>query len=191
MVVALREIKQQHCEAVRKEFRYHRRVLNRFFKKKPTVSKVSILLLQKKLERYGSERLNTAMQRAWWKPYDEKTFFALSIFDGNGAMIKAFGRFFSMVHSERWLSSKELGDHELPSWAVHTGYSSLEYGCPGGVPPGEERGMLYGLLGLLRAELITPQTVGLFFTEERVFLKNTAELQKQLRSGKSLDPTTM
>jgi hypothetical protein len=124
---------QPLANAVQNQFRYNRCMLDWLFrKKKPPVSGISILLLQKRLERYSTERVNEAMQRAWRKEYDPETFFALSIFDGEGATVKALGAFFGILHFDRWLTSKELGDLQLPAWAVHAGYSSLEYACHGG-----------------------------------------------------------
>ena len=160
-----------------------------FWKKKPPVSGISIFLLQKRLERYSTERLNEAMQRVWRKEYDPEKFFALSIFDGEGATVKALGAFFGIRHFDRWLNSKELGDLELPAWAVHAGYSSLEYACPGGIPQGELRHKVYALMGLLCAELLSSETVGILFPEERVLVPNTSEFQKRVRSGLPLDPT--
>ena len=55
-----------------------------------------------------------------------------------------------MCHFDRRLERKELGDVELPNWAEHSGYSSVEYKSPGGVPEGDVR----EFLGLLCAELI-------------------------------------
>jgi hypothetical protein len=68
-----------------------------------------------------------------------------------------------MRHFDRMLERKELGDVELPNWAEHSGYSSVEYKCPGGVPEGEVREQMYGFLGLLCAELISENCSGLFF----------------------------
>jgi hypothetical protein len=67
--------------------------LLQFFRKKspPEPTGISILLLQKRLERFSTERLNAAMQRGWHRDHDPQTFFALSIFDGDGALVK-FGK---------------------------------------------------------------------------------------------------
>jgi hypothetical protein len=158
-------------------------MLDRFFaKKKPPVSGISILLLQRHLERFSTDRLNLSMQRAWRQQYDAQKFFALSIFDGDGAVLKVRDVFYGIRHFERRLGPAELGDMELPRWANHAGYSSIECACPGGVPIGEPRSVMYVFLGLLCAELITAETVGIFFSEEHLLFANDADLCKRLRS---------
>jgi hypothetical protein len=162
-----------------------------FKKKKPAVSGVSILLLQRPLERFSTERLNIAMQRGWRRQYDPQKFYALSIFDGEGATVKFESAFFTILHVDRWLDPQELGDRELPEWAIHSGHSRFEYKCPGGVPEGELRQKMYGFMGLLCAELITSQTVAIYFVEEHVLVQNNEALSKQLRSGEPLSPAAL
>jgi hypothetical protein len=166
-------------------------MLNRFFKRKPSVSGLSILLLQREIDRFSTERLNTAMQRAWRKDHDSKNFYALSLLDGEGAVIKAVGAYFGILHFDHRISSKELGDVELLSWAVHNAYSKLEFKCPGGVPEGDVRNEMCGFLALLCAELVSVKTSALFFCEERVLLQNTPALVNLLRSGQNLNPTAL
>jgi hypothetical protein len=162
-----------------------------FSKKKLPVAGISILLLQQRLERFSTERLNAAMQRAWRQEYNPQTFFALSIFDGDGATIKVGKAYFTMMHFDHRLTSRELGELTLPDWAAHNAYSSLEYGCPGGVPIGDIRQHLYGFLALLCADLISDRTMGLFFTEEHVLLPTSPEICTMLRSGQNLDPVAL
>jgi hypothetical protein len=162
-------------------------VFERLFKKKnPPASGVSIVLLQKQLERFSTDRLNTAMQLGWRREHDKQRFFAVSIFDGEAALLKLGSAYFTLRHFDRQLNSNELGKVQLPGWAVHGAHSSVGYRCPGGVPRGELRDGMYRLLGLLCAELITPQTAGLFFPEERCLFENTSDLCERLRSGNSL-----
>jgi len=162
-----------------------------FKKKTPKVSGIGIVFLQRPMDHFSTERLNEAMQKGWRKKYDEQKFYAVSIFDDEGAVIKFKNLYFTILHVDRWLDSKELGDHALPVWAIHGGHSRLEYKCPGGIPPGEVRWKMYGFMGLLCAKLLTPQTVGLFFTEERVLVQITPDLCNQLRSGRPLNPVTL
>ena len=68
------------------------------------------------------------MQRGWRRAYDSQAFFASSIFDGDGAVLKVGTFYVTMRHFERRLEAEELGDLELPNWAVHSGYSSIEIG---------------------------------------------------------------
>jgi hypothetical protein len=129
--------------------RYHIGVLKRLFRKnKPEPTGVSILLLQKRLKRFSTEELNSAMQRGWRRAYDPQKFFASSIFDEDGAVLKVGTFYVTMQHFDRRLEAKQLGDLELPNWAVHSGYSSVEYKCPTGVPEGEQRDFMYGFLAL-------------------------------------------
>jgi hypothetical protein len=166
-------------------------MLERLFKRaKPErePTGVSILLLQKRLERFSTEQLNVAMQRGWRRNYDSQAFFASSIFDGDGAVLKVGTFFVTMRHFDRRLEAKELGDLELPNWAVHSAYSSIEYKCPDGVPEGKLREQMYGFLALLCAELLTDNNSGIFFLEERVAISSDSSLRDKLRCGEPLNP---
>jgi hypothetical protein len=165
-------------------------MLHRLLKKKPIVSGISILLLQREIDRFSTDTLNAAMQRAWRKPYDPHTFYATSL-DGEGAVIKAVGAYFSLLHFDHRLTSSDLGGTELPQWALHNAHTRVEYGCPGGVPESELRHRMYGFLGLLCAELVSDKTRGLFFSEERILLRNTPALLKLLRSGQDVNPNVI
>jgi hypothetical protein len=165
-------------------------MLKWLFRKKPTVPGISILFLQREIDRFSTDRLNAAMQRAWRKPYDPQNFYAVSL-DDEGAIIKAVGAYFPVLHFDHRITSKELDDLELPQWAIHNAHSSLEYGCPGGVPEGEVRNRMYAFLGLLCAELVSEKTRGILFTEERVLLQNTPALLRLLRSGQDLNPKSV
>ena len=164
-------------------------VLNRLFRRdNPEPTGVSILLLQKRLKRFSTEELNVAMQRGWRRAYDSQAFFASSIFDGDGAVLKVGTFYVTMRHFERRLEAEELGDLELPNWAVHSGYSSIEYKWPGGVPEGEQRDFMYGFLALLCAELLTENSSGIFFLEDRVAIPHGSQFRERLRSGQPLNP---
>lgn len=164
-------------------------MLKRFFKRaKPEPTRVSILLLQKRLNRFSTEELNSAMQRGWRRSYNNQKFFALSIFDADGAVLKVGTFYVMMRHFDRRLERKELGDLELPQWGDHSGYSSVEYKCPEGVPEGESRDNMYGFLALLCAELLSDNSSGIFFLEERVAIPNDFRLRDNLRSGQPLNP---
>src|ERR1700688_4533783 len=130
------------------------------------VSGVSIIFLQKRLERFTTERLSLAMKNGWRRDHDPVTFFATTVGDGEGAIVKFNGMFITVQHFDHRLGVALLGDQEFPRWAVHQAYSSVTYACPGGIPVEEVRDQFYGFLGLLCAELIDENTSGLFFTEE-------------------------
>lgn len=167
-------------------------MLERLFKKKaPEPTGVSILLLQKSLTRFTDEKLNHAMQSGWRRTYDDQKFFACSIFDGDGAVLKVGTFYVTMQHFDRRLERKELGEMELPNWAIHSAYSSVEYKCPAGVPEGDERDKMYGFLALVCAELLTANSSGIFFLEERVVIPNDARLRDRLRSGQPLNPRAL
>ena len=91
----------------------------------------------------------------------------------------------------RRLEANELGDLELPEWAIHSAYSSVEYKCPGGVPEGELRDNMYGFLALVCAELLTDDSSGVFFLEEQVAIRNGPRLRDRFRSGIPLNPHTL
>jgi hypothetical protein len=155
----------------------------------PSATGIRILIMQKRLDRFSTERLNAAMQRGWHRAHDTQAFFAKSIFDGDGAVLKVGKSYVTMQHFDRKLGRAELGDCQLPSWAAsHSGYSSVEYKCREGVPEGDDRDRLYAFLGLLCAELISENTFGLFFVEERIAIPNSPVLRDRLRSSQSLNP---
>src|SRR5450631_1820298 len=98
------------------KFETLRRVL-----RKPTaseVSGVSIVILQKRLERFSTDRLSLAMKQGWRREHNPVTFFATSL-DGDGAVMKLNGMFITMQHFDHRLDSALLGDQDLPTWAVH------------------------------------------------------------------------
>jgi hypothetical protein len=167
-------------------------MLERLFRKqKSEPTGVSLLLLQKRLMRFSTEELNSAMQRGWRRSHDSQRFFALSIFEGDGAVLKVGTSYVTMRHFDRRLERAELGEIELPNWAVHSAYSSIEYKCPGGIPEGDEHDKMYGFLALLCAELITDQSSSVFFLEERIAIPNCSQLRQRLRSGQPLNPRVL
>lgn len=151
-------------------------------------SGVSILLLQKNIERFTTEQLSLAMKHGWRRELAPVTFFATSLGDGEGAVIKFNGMFITMQHFDHRIDSSQLGEQTLPPWATHGAYSSITYACPGGIPVGETRDQFYAFLGLLCAELLSKNIAAILFTEEHVLIRNSAALLQELRSGNSLNP---
>jgi hypothetical protein len=98
------------------------------------VSGVSIIFLQKRLERFTTEQLSLAMKRGWRREHDPVEFFATTLGDGEGAVIKFNGMFITMQHFDHRLDTSALGDQELPKWALYGAHSSLTYACPGVFP---------------------------------------------------------
>jgi hypothetical protein len=164
--------------------------LKRTLRKPPKtdVSGVTIIFLQKRLERFTTEQLLLAMRRGWRREHDPTTFFATSLGDGEGAVIKFNAMFITMQHFDHRLDSSVFGDQDLPVWAAHGAYSTVTYACPGGIPVGETRDQFYAFLGLLCAELLSDNIPALFFKEEQVLLRNSAALHQELRSGNSVNP---
>ena len=167
-----------------------KRLLSRF-KRKPEASGVSIAILQKRLERYSDDRLNAAMSRALSRKYDDRSFFALSIFDGDGAVIKIDRLIIGVQHFDRRIDGACLGANELPAWAEHSAHSVIEFKCPGGLPEVDQRETVYGLLGLLCSELIDTNVTGLVFVDEQVIVPNRSSTLKGLRSYRPLNPKTL
>ncbi len=155
------------------------------------VSGVSIVLLQKRFENFTTEQLSYAMRNGWRRDHDPVTFFATSLGDGEGAVIKFNGMFITMRYFDHRLDTSALGEQELPQWAVHRAYLSITYACPGGIPMGEIRDQFYGFLGLLCAELINENVLGLLFTEEQVLIRCQASLVQELRSGSNINPARL
>jgi hypothetical protein len=161
------------------------------FKKPPVVTGVEVAVLQRTLERYSTERLNEAMQRALGREHDPKSFFALSIFDGDGAMIKIDRLSVGIQHFDRRMDGRYLGQMELPIWAAHNAHSVIEYKCLGGLPDTDARQAVYGLLGLLCAELLDSNTTGLVFMSEHVVVPNSPSTLNALRSFGPLNPRSL
>jgi hypothetical protein len=155
------------------------------------VSGVSIIFLQKQFESFTTEQLIEAMKKGWRRDPDPVTFFATSVGNGEGAVIKLNGMFITMQFFDRRLDTSSLGEQELPQWAIHQAHFSVTYVCPGGIPEGEVRDQFYGLLGLLCAELVDGNILGLFFMEEQVLLRNQPSLVQELRSGNNINPARL
>lgn len=160
-------------------------------RRQPQVAGVEVAILQKRLERYSTERLNAALSRALRREYDPKTFFALSIFDGDGAVIKIDRLIIGVLHYDRRIDGKSLGDRELPTWAYHSAHSVIEFKCPGGLPNGSERETVYGLLGLLCTELMDANVTGLVFINEQIIVPNNLSTLQGLRSYRPLNPRAL
>ena len=47
---------------------------------------------------------------------------------------------------------------------------------------------MYGFLALLCAELLTENSSGIFFLEDRVAIPNDSQFRERLRSGQPLNP---
>jgi len=160
-----------------------------FPKKASPSNAVSVLLLQRKLSKFSTDELNHAMQRAWRQKHDPTHFCADAGQEQDGPLLKAFGEVFKVLYSTKPLDVDGLRV-ELPPWGHHTSFAMVQYDCPR-LPEEVERKQLYCLLGLLCRELITSETVGLYFSQERLFARNTMKLQFLLASGRPFDPVEL
>jgi hypothetical protein len=166
------------------------KALVNLFGKKPVASGLTIMLLQHRLERFSTERLQVAMERGWRRQHDPVSFFATSL-DGEGAILKLGKMFITMLYSDRRVGKRELGFRELPLWADHSAHVAVMYKCPGGIPEGEMREQIYGLLGLLAAELLDKNVSAILFLDEQIVLPNTRGLGQSLRSGGPKNPAVL
>lgn len=144
------------------------------------------MLLQRRLERFTTERLNNAMREGWKRPIADGTFFATNL-DGDGAVLKFNATFYTIQHADRHLGQEELGELSLPGWVKHSGFSSLRAALPGGIPD-DLLPTMYGFLGLIVAQLMSNDTVGLFFKEAGTFVPNTEALRTRLQSAEHFTP---
>ena len=163
--------------------------LKRMMRAKTNISGVSILLLQKRFERFSTERLLLAMRRGWRQEYDPVQFFATDL-EGEGAVLKVKSMFVTMQHFDRRADSQIFGNQVLPPWGEHSAYSSVAYFCPDGVAPGEQRNHFYGFLGLFCAEILSDNISALLFVDDQVLVRNNSSLQDSLRSGRNFDPVS-
>ncbi len=129
------------------------------------------------------------MQQAWNRPFDEQAFYAVDM-DGEGFLFKFDGAFFTGLHHDRHLDSKEVGKRQIPEWAKHSAFSKLSVKFPGGIPDDMSES-IYRFIGRLVARLISPNTVGVFFEEAQIFVPNTEALVMTLKTGKNLTPSTL
>lgn len=156
-------------------------------KKRRKRTSVSIILAQRKLDRFSDAQLDRAMQDAWHKDYDPQEFFSVAIPQEHGGVIHAFGTEISVDHFDYPLDWSRLGDGELPFWAQHEGFSVLDYKWDGEPDPAT-RFRLYRGLGMLVAELASEDTAAFFFPVEQVLLPNSAAVSEALRAKGPLDP---
>ena len=155
----------------------------------PDTTGITIFLLQNRLERFTTEQLNLAMQTAWCRPHAPGTFFATTVGD-EGAIVKVNEAFYPIIHQDYRLTSEELGECTVPSWADHHAASSILAKFPGGVSD-EKLPMLYGFLGLLVGQLATTSTRALFFKEAGVFVPATPEVIARLKTPAEYLPASL
>jgi len=126
------------------------------------------------------------MQLGWGKPITDGTFFATDL-NGEGAVLKVNATFYTITHNDRRLGHAELGELGIPKWAMHDGFSTLRAAFPGGIPD-DLLPQMYGFLGLILAQLMSTETVGLLFMEAGTFVPNSEKLQIRLQAAVEFTP---
>jgi len=145
----------------------------------PKASGITVFLLQDRLERFTNEQLTRAMQAAWHRPYDPVTFFSKTLGD-EGAVIKMNATYYPIIHRDDRLTSEELGEREIPSWADHRATSNISAKFPGGIP-NDLLPQSYWILGVLVAELASASTRALYFQEAGVFVPLTSTVVARMK----------
>jgi hypothetical protein len=148
---------------------------------------VTLILAQRKLDRFSDAQLDRAMQDAWHKDYDPQEFFSVAIPHEHGAVIHAFGTEISVNHFDYPLDWSRLGEGKLPFWAQHEAFSMLHYKWDDD-PEDATRYRLYRGLALLAAELASEDTAAFFFPVEQVLLPNSAAVSEAFRGKGALNP---
>ena len=169
---------------------FFKKLAGSLWKKVPAVSGITVILLQRRIQPFSTDQLQAAMERGWKRKHHPVSFFAVNL-DDEGAVVKLGKMFITMLFSDRRVATGELGAKELPAWAEHSAHVTLSYKCPGGIPDGQDRDKLYALLGLLAAELLDRNVVGLLYVDEQILVPNTPELSVSLRSGHPHSPVDL
>jgi hypothetical protein len=147
----------------------------------------SLILAQRKVDRFSDAQLDRAMQNAWHKDYDPQEFFSVAIPQEHGAVIHAFGTEIAVSHFDYPLDWSQLGEGTLPFWAQHEGFSVLDYKWDRDPDP-TTRTRLYRGLCLLAAELASEDTAAFLFPAEQVLLPNSVAVSAAFRGKGPLNP---
>ena len=154
-------------------------------------SGLNICILQGKLERYSSDRLNAAMQAAWHRPYEPAKFFGTNL-DNEHGLVKFNDFYIPVYFHDRALNNEELNGLSIPSWVDHTSFSKISF-APGGegLPTAEDRHQFTGLIALLALELANDTTTAFFFVEDQAFIKRDSLTRQVILQAKSFDPNAL
>jgi hypothetical protein len=165
------------------------RIAARFRKKEeePALPGLNVCILQRKLERYSSDRINAAMQAAWHRPYDSSSFFGMSLDDEHG-LIKAMGMFIPVYYRDRRLDDSDLKGLAIPTWADHAAFCQISFVTGDGLTTLEERHKFTGVVALLCLELSNDATTTFFFTEDAAFIPKDRLTKQVIFECESFDP---
>jgi hypothetical protein len=168
-------------------------LLSRFKKTQEPPSRpgINLCLLQSKLERYTTERLNGAMQAAWHRQHEPERFFGMNL-DNEHGLVKFNDFYIPIYFYDRRLNSAELGNLELPTWAKHNAFCQISF-VPGGegLPTPNDRHEFTGFIALLAIELATQATVGYLFKEDRALVPRNLLTKQIVLETKLLDPNRL
>jgi hypothetical protein len=95
-----------------------------FGKRTPAAIGIAIILLQRRMESFSTERLQIAMESGWRRKHHPVSFFATNLND-EGAILNLGKMFITMLFLDRRVGTDELGAKELPHWAEHSAHASL------------------------------------------------------------------
>ena len=152
---------------------------------------LNVCLLQRKLQRYSTEQLNTAMQAAWHRPHDPDKFFGTSL-DNEHGLIKFSDFYIPIYFQDRRLNNDELHGLTLPVWANHCAFCQISF-TPGGegLPTIEDRHQFTGVVSLLCLELATEMTTSFYFIEDRAFVPKDHLTKEAILQSNSFDPSSV
>ena len=148
---------------------------------------LNVCILQHKLERYSSDRLNSAIQAAWYRPYDSSSFFGMSLDDEHG-LIKAMGMFIPVYYRDRRLDDSDLKGLAIPTWADHSAFCQISFVTGDGLTTLEDRHKFTGVVALLCLELSNDATTSFFFEEDAAFIPKDRLTKQAIFEYKSFDP---
>jgi len=152
-----------------------------------TPPSLNVCILQRKLERFSSDRLNSAIQAAWHRPYDASSFFGISLDDEHG-LIKAMGMFIPVYYRDRRLDDRELHGMTIPEWADHTAFCQISFVTQGGLTTTADRHKFTGVVALLCLELSSDATTTFFFIEDGTFIAKDRLTKQVIFEYEAFDP---
>ena len=152
---------------------------------------LNICILQTKLERYSTDRLNAAIQAAWHRPYDESGFFGTNL-NGDHGLIKAMGMFIPVYYEDRRLDNRELKGLTIPTWINHTSFCRVSWVTGGeGLTTIDARHKFTGVVSLLCLELANNDTTSFFYIEDKAFVARDRLTKQVIFEHDPFDPRSV
>jgi hypothetical protein len=148
---------------------------------------LNVCILQRKLERFSSDRLNAAIQAAWHRPYNADSFFGMNLDDEHG-LIKAMGMFIPVYYEDRRLDDRDVNGLTIPTWADHTAFCKISFVTGDGLRTSEDRHKFAGAVALLCLELSNEATTSFFFMEDLAFVARDRLTKQTIFECEPFDP---